>query len=433
MVRDGHRDLTWGLSACAVGLAALTAVVQPDATVALLVLPLVAALCAVVVERAGRRTTPGVLLSLGIGAVPLIGAMTHVDGVGRGVELVWMVSGLLCAGMALPLPAYGVMATLLLVGEAVALAANPTVPPAEALGVSVGLAVAATLIGLRASWSRSVRRRLRELQLSHDEVCSLAQARLVELEQLKRALSDSHQQLVHQSRLATLGELTAGIVHELNNPLTSVLLSAEALAEDPDLDAEEAEDALRTLHTGARACQAVVERALDFGRLQPREPRKVDVSELVDDAVRLTASTLRRGRVTLELEAREAASVMSNDVQVVQILVNLLTNASHALYPSGGRVRVAWGIEGSDVWVDVVDDGPGVPEAARDMIFAPFYTSRPSRGGTGLGLPISLSVARALGGTLTLMPRATGQRGAWFQLRLPNAEQAAEASQSAVG
>ncbi len=433
MARDTHRDLTWGLAACAVGLAALTAVVQPDGTVALLVLPLVASLCAVVVERMGLRTAAGVLLALGIGAVPLIGAMTQADGVGRGVELVWMVSGLMCAGMALPLSAYCGIAVVLLLGEALALAWNPMVGLAEALGVSIGLAVAATLIGLRASWSRSARRRYRELQVAHDEVCALAQARLVEIEQFKRALSDSNQQLVHQSRLATLGELTAGIVHELNNPLTSVLLSAEALAEDPHLDPDEAEDALRTLLTGARACQAVVERALDFGRLQPREPRKIDVSELVDDAVRLTASTLRRGRVTLSLEAREAAAVLTNDVQVVQILVNLLSNASHALYPSGGRVRVAWGVDGADVWVDVVDDGPGVPEAARDMIFAPFYTSRPSRGGTGLGLPISLSVARDLGGTLVLLPRSAGQRGAWFQLRLPKAEHAVEASQSAVG
>ncbi len=256
---------------------------------------------------------------------------------------------------------------------------------------------------------------------------ALAAARLLWRQREARLRAENLLRLGQVARLNTLGELAAGVAHELNQPLTALLASTQAaqrlLAETPP-DLDTARTALgQTVQQARRAADVVgrlrrlVERPDLAGHAQA-----VALPAAVHDALHLLAPELARRGVSSELDiAADLPLVLAEPVALQQIIHNLLTNAMQALeqVPAQRRV-VQLGLRpaaGGQVVLSVRDHGPGLSTEARARLFEPFYSDR--LGGLGLGLPLCESLAEAMGGRLSLAPELA--EGVEFLLLLPAA------------
>ena len=228
------------------------------------------------------------------------------------------------------------------------------------------------------------------------------------------------QQVVRAERLATLGELAAGVVHELNNPLTSITVYAEYLVRKLEAAGTEVADIEKLRRIGASA-QRILRFSRDlvqYARPSGRNLEPVDLSSVVRQSVSICEHLVERGGITLDVEVDpELPIVQAVTGQLEQVLINLITNAVHAV-ENGGRVVVRAQIEGpASVLIEVGDSGPGVPDADRQKIFEPFFTTKPDGKGTGLGLPIVRNIVDQHGGEITVGSSALG--GAAFRVVLP--------------
>jgi two-component system cell cycle sensor histidine kinase/response regulator CckA len=245
------------------------------------------------------------------------------------------------------------------------------------------------------------------------------------------------QRLAASARLETVGRLAGGIAHDFNNLLAAILGAAAAgreagLAPDAAIEMTQIEEA-------ARRGAALVKQLLAFARQQRLEPRVVDLRRAVEEA----APLLRRlmgNRVMVELVlAAEAAPVRVDPAQLDQVLLNLAANAKEAM-PEGGRLRIALSRavvlrregEGQDALppgryavLEVSDTGAGIAPEHLPRLFEPFFTTRPERGGTGLGLATVQGILAQSGGHIAV--RSTPGQGTCFRIHLPRVEAPAEA------
>jgi signal transduction histidine kinase len=276
-------------------------------------------------------------------------------------------------------------------------------------------------------------------------------ARTTALSQALSELKEAQSALLHREKMASLGQLVAGVAHEINNPLNAIAGSVESLAVriDETLQVlaayQDAEAGLSPEKLGElrRVCRAVelestvedlreiaqvihrstdravriVGQLLHFSRTSTdRAP--TDLHTGLDEALSLLGTHLRHAGVSVEKHYGVLPDVMVRADEVNQIFVNLLTNAISALAETKNPViRVLTTATATAVEIAVEDNGPGVPAPLRTRIFDPFFTTKPAGQGTGLGLSISAQIAARHGGTLTVEEGAAG--GARFLLRLP--------------
>jgi len=229
-------------------------------------------------------------------------------------------------------------------------------------------------------------------------------------------------------RLAALGLLAAGVAHEINNPLTYVQGNLDILALDlaplKDRVPELAEDltALDEAQLGVRRIREMVAALRVLSRVSPNRRVPVELSEVVNVAVRLVRhEIMRKGRLEVDV-ASPNLRVMGDESRLGQVVMNLLLNAAQALESdrsAGNVVKVATHLDGDRALIDVLDNGPGVPAEIRKRIFDPFFTTKPVGVGTGLGLSICHQIVSSLGGMLTLEEAPT--EGAHFRVSLPAA------------
>jgi two-component system, NtrC family, sensor histidine kinase AtoS len=223
------------------------------------------------------------------------------------------------------------------------------------------------------------------------------------------------QEIERQARLAALGEMLAGVAHELNNPLQAITGFAE-LASDADSEPEAVAEALAVIEEQATRMRGLVQELLGFSRDRRDEPA-VDMESLVDRVLRV--QQLARGAgVRFAARFTWRGVVHQSPAKLEQILVNLLSNAVDACPPGRAMIEVVVGRAGRDMLIEVADNGPGIDPSLAERIFEPFVTSKGEGVGTGLGLAISRRLAVAMGGTLTVANRPGG--GAAFTLRIPH-------------
>jgi two-component system NtrC family sensor kinase len=228
------------------------------------------------------------------------------------------------------------------------------------------------------------------------------------------------QQLVQSGKLAAIGELAAGVAHEINNPLFAILGLVEFLLKDAE-PGSKAQERLTLVQQTGLEIKEIVRSLLDFARENSEERHLVSLEEVVFQTVDLIRRTsASKGVELLERYESGGAVVNASPNQIKQIFLNLLGNARQAM-PGGGSVTIDVRREGDGVLATVTDSGPGIPAELQPRIFEPFFTTKRDSGGTGLGLSVSLGIAEAHGGSLTV--ESLPGSGAAFTLRLPLAEE----------
>ncbi len=242
-------------------------------------------------------------------------------------------------------------------------------------------------------------------------------------ELLETRVRERTQQLLQAEKLATLGELIAGIAHELNNPLSAMVGHAQLLRlgqQDPSLTAR----VDRILDAAQRATR-VVRNFLTFARRHRPETVAVQVNEIITKTLELLAYQFRVGNIEVRAELAPGLPAIAADPhQIGQVFLNLLNNAAQAMAKAHGRgtLRVSSALSPDGAWVTfvVADDGPGIPPENLPCIFEPFFTTKPPGDGTGLGLPIARGIVTEHGGTITV--ESEPGQGATFVVTLPVSE-----------
>ncbi len=233
----------------------------------------------------------------------------------------------------------------------------------------------------------------------------------------------------HAERLAGIGRLVAGVVHELNNPLTAVNMYSDVLVEKLTASGHDPSDVekLRAIKESGLRIQRLARDLVAFAKPTGMRSEPVEISAAVDEAERLAKPLLKDTGAVVEKTIGEVPPVEGTRASLVQVLLNLLRNAAQAV-PEGGRVRVGVDRDGDAVRVVVEDDGPGMPPEVAARAFEPFFTTRPGVG-IGLGLPIVQGIVERLGGRI-LLESAPG-RGTKVSVTLPTKQRYGESERTA--
>jgi len=227
------------------------------------------------------------------------------------------------------------------------------------------------------------------------------------------------QQLLLSGRLAAVGQLAAGVAHELNNPLAAVQGLAQFLATRKDLDASVRED-VDTIFREAQRASRITGNLLSFARKHSPEKTMVCLNDVVEQSLELHEYRLRVNNIEVVLDlAPELPKTMADFHQMQQVFVNIITNAEQAMTEahSGGTLQVKSEVVGESIRITITDDGPGIAQEEIGRIFDPFYTTKDVGKGTGLGLSICFGIIEGHGGVIHATS-APGE-GATFTLELP--------------
>src|SRR5881275_2008930 len=243
-----------------------------------------------------------------------------------------------------------------------------------------------------------------------------------EVQRSERELRDKQEQLVQAGKLATLGELTTGVAHELNNPLNNIGLfvgNAVDLIELTPTEKGQVVDELRHAMQQVRKATEIISHLRTFGRAAPASRQAISLRQVIERALSLMREQLRLRaiEVTVDLGPEEPV-VVGNAIQLEQVFINLLTNARDAVAEAPRKaIRIACSTGSGAAEVALTDTGHGIPPGLEQRIFDPFFTTKEVGKGTGLGLSITYGIVKEHGGTISVVSPPGG--GATFVIRLP--------------
>src|SRR6266480_554204 len=244
------------------------------------------------------------------------------------------------------------------------------------------------------------------------------------MERREQELRDKQEQLVQAGKLATLGELTTGVAHELNNPLNNIGLYVGNVIDRihmGELPTESARADLEKAMEQVRKATEIISHLRTFGRAAPVTFEAVDVDEVIERALSLMQEQLRLRAIDVDLDlCPDELVVHGNPIQLEQVFINLLTNARDALTEvpeARKKIRIVSSLEGDGIRIVFEDTGPGIPTEIAKRVFDPFFTTKEVGTGTGLGLSITYSIVKEHGGEISLSKTPGG--GATFTVEVP--------------
>lgn len=253
---------------------------------------------------------------------------------------------------------------------------------------------------------------------SNDEIGLLAQS----FNEMSRKMADDikqlknlNEQLIRTEKLAAMGTLSAGLAHEVNNPLASISSLIQMMRKRSS-DEKDIEN-LRLIETQIERISRVTKDMMDFARVRPAARTAIDINSLIDKALRLASFDKTFQRLGIELRlANEIPDVLADPDQLTQVFLNLMLNARDAM-PDGGNLIIETTATTDEVTATVTDDGTGVGAEDLKKIFDPFYTTKPAGSGTGLGLAVCYGIVSAHGGRIEAVRGRTA--GTSFKVFLP--------------
>ncbi|UCF31626.1 MAG: HAMP domain-containing protein [bacterium] len=304
------------------------------------------------------------------------------------------------------------------------------------LGVSLVILLGAAAASL--FWSRRITRPLEELSeatrdvgrghfdiqlnpASHDEIGSLTGSvnrMAVELREREKTLAETQAALIQSEKMSAFGQLSAGIAHEVKNPLAGILgyaqLSLKKLEQNNSLYKN-----LTIIEKETRRCNAIIENLMKFARQDQPQLVSLSINDVLEDSLVLADHQLGIHEIGVEKTLRQDLPEISGDAnQLIQVFMNLLINAQQAMDGKPGTVTVATDlVEQDTVEIRIKDTGPGIPPEEREKIFEPFFTTKAAGKGTGLGLAVTFGIIKDHGGDI----RVEGEpgQGAIFVITLP--------------
>ncbi|NCD26299.1 MAG: GHKL domain-containing protein [Deltaproteobacteria bacterium] len=275
-----------------------------------------------------------------------------------------------------------------------------------ARGVALAVAVAgiAGIVGTIMAMSRRMNERLHKAELLHQQM---------------------QQQMIEAGKLAAIGEMAAGVAHEINNPLAIIMENSgwiQDLLKSEDYNSKEnmaeIHASLRTIVTQGHRCKEITHRLLSFARKSDNTVRSVQVNALLEDIAGFARQKAKYSGVSIQTKLDPAVpEIHASATEVQQIVLNLVNNAIDAIKQDNGVVRILSRRDGDRVAIDVEDNGEGISPDQRARIFEPFYTTKPMGKGTGLGLAICRDIITNMGGTISV--ESTPGQGSVFHVHLP--------------
>jgi C4-dicarboxylate-specific signal transduction histidine kinase len=243
-----------------------------------------------------------------------------------------------------------------------------------------------------------------------------------EMQRREQELREKQDQLVQAGKLATLGELTTGVAHELNNPLNNIGLFVGNVTDLIELGTFDRERILRDLERAmaqVRKASQIISHLRTFGRAAPVSREPVSVNASVEQALSLMREQLRLRNIEVTLEpCAENPLVKANAIQLEQVCLNLLTNARDAVAHAQRKlITISCHVERQTITLVFTDTGSGIPSGLEGRVFDPFFTTKEVGAGTGLGLSIAYGIVRDHEGTISLENRPG--EGASFVVKLP--------------
>jgi two-component system NtrC family sensor kinase len=270
---------------------------------------------------------------------------------------------------------------------------------------SLGFAVAASFLAVLSFIT--TRKLLQKLAAANEQTCFL------------------DEKLVQSQKLASIGELSAGIGHEINNPLAIISQETEwmqhllkRIGESDSKEVAELQDSLKEVLRQVDRCREITQNLLDFARRKEPVFQEVNVNKLIDDLSRLVEKEAIRYHIEIRRDFQQDLPLVHTDAPSLrQVVLNLLTNATHAIQKDG-KIRIATkSSENGSVDILVEDTGCGIPKDHLAKIFDPFFTTKPEGKGTGLGLSICHGIVDKLGGRISVSSEVG--KGSTFVVTLP--------------
>ncbi len=241
-------------------------------------------------------------------------------------------------------------------------------------------------------------------------------ALIVERREAEEERTKLQEQLRHADRLATLGQLAAGIAHEINEPLGSVLGFSQLLKKNPGISKQALKD-ISKIEDASLHAREVVKKLMLFGRQMPPQKTGVDLNKLVEEGLYFLKSRCQKSGIAIRLSLdRNIPEIAADQSQIYQVLVNLAVNAMQAM-PKGGELTIKTELKNSYVSLTVKDTGIGMDEETKKKLFMPFYTTKDIGEGTGIGLSVVHGIVTSHGGEISF--RSEVNKGSSFEVRLP--------------
>jgi two-component system, NtrC family, sensor kinase len=226
------------------------------------------------------------------------------------------------------------------------------------------------------------------------------------------------EQMAQADKLASIGELSAGIAHEINNPMGIILGYTQLMLRQESTDSQRRDD-LRTVEKHVRHCKSIVEDLLSFARTSQPKKELLDIREIIDDVLHFIRQHAKPERIRIETEYdHQLGPLLLDEKKIKQVLINLIMNAVHAIAGEGAiRVCTRMNPKTHQAEISIQDTGGGIEPQHMARIFDPFFTTKPTGQGTGLGLSVSYGIIKNHGGDIDV--ESTAGQGSIFTVHLP--------------